>query len=80
MLLIVGTGATVFAIVTTRTELQRWAARSYFGKDGGEVPRFKSAAEEDAELVKALGVASADEVKGSVLLERDLAPEASSYG
>ncbi|MBJ2159867.1 T6SS effector BTH_I2691 family protein [Variovorax sp. IB41] len=80
VLLIVGIGATVFAIVTTRTELQRWAARSYFGKDSGEAPRFKSAAEEDAELVKALGVASADEVKGSVLLERDLAPEAASYG
>jgi len=80
ILLIVGIGSTVFAIVTTRTELQRWASRSYFGKGGGDKPKFKTADEEDAELAKALGVMPADEVKGSALLERDLATEVATYG
>jgi hypothetical protein len=80
VLLIVGIGATVFAIVSTRTELQRWAGRSYFGNGEDDKPKFKTAAEEDTELAKALGVAAVDEVKGSALLERDLATEAANYG
>ncbi|MFM9928417.1 hypothetical protein VLK31_35990, partial [Variovorax sp. H27-G14] len=55
VLLIAGIGATVFAILTTRTDLQRWAARSYFGKDSMvDAPRFATAQEEDAALEQAL--------------------------
>lgn len=75
VLLIAGIGATVFAIVTTRTELQRWTARSYFGKEStAEAPRFKTAAEEDAELAKALEPPPAEEVQVMVKPERVFDP------
>ncbi|MNX75695.1 hypothetical protein D3C86_1071800 [compost metagenome] len=74
-LLVVGIGATVFAIVATRTELQRWAARSYFGKDStAEAPRFKTAMEEDAELAKALEPPPVAEAQVIVKPERAFDP------
>lgn len=75
VLLVVGIGTTVFAIVTTRTELQRWAARSYFGKGGGDKPQFKTAAEEEAELAKVLEPPPAEEVQTIVKPERAFDPD-----
>lgn len=60
VLLIVGIGATVIAIAGTRDSLERWAARSYFGKGntGNERP-FENQKEEDEGLDQALNPSAA---------------------